>query len=113
VVLSGIEHLEQSGTRVAAVVRADLVDLVEQDHRVHRAGFGDGPDDPARQGADVRATVSTDLRLVPDATEGDPDELPAERAGDRLAQGGLAHPRRTDQGHHGPGPATADDLQTA
>ena len=36
VVLRRVEHLEQRGRRVAAPVGADLVDLVEQDDRVHR-----------------------------------------------------------------------------
>jgi hypothetical protein len=38
VVLRRVEHLEQRRGGVAAPVGADLVDLVEQDHRVHRAG---------------------------------------------------------------------------
>ena len=37
VVLRRVEHLEQRRRGVAAPVRADLVDLVQQDHRVHRA----------------------------------------------------------------------------
>ena len=39
VVLRRVEHLEQRRGRVAAPVGADLVDLVEQDDRVHRAGL--------------------------------------------------------------------------
>ena len=35
VVLRGVEHLEQRRARVAAPVGADLVDLVEQEDRVH------------------------------------------------------------------------------
>ena len=37
VVLRRVEHLEQGGRRVAPPVAADLVDLVEHDHRVLRA----------------------------------------------------------------------------
>src|SRR5256886_11991295 len=37
VVLRRVEPLEQRGRRVAPVVAADLVDLVEQHDRVHRA----------------------------------------------------------------------------
>jgi hypothetical protein len=36
-VLRRVEHLEQGRARVAAPVGADLVDLVEEDDRVHRA----------------------------------------------------------------------------
>ena len=81
VVLRRVEHLEQGRGRVAAVVRAELVDLIEQDDRVHRAGLGDGPDDPAGQRADVGAAVTADLGLVPHAAERDAGELAAHRAG--------------------------------
>ena len=44
-VLLGIEHLEQSARRVAAKIRADLVDLVEHDQRIVRPGLLDRLDD--------------------------------------------------------------------
>ena len=113
VVLRRVEHLEQGGRRVAAVVRADLVDLVEQHDRVHRAGLLDRPDDAAGQRADVRAPVAADLGLVAHAAEGDADELAAERPGDGLAQRGLADAGRAGQHHHRAGAAAADDLQAA
>ena len=113
VVLRGVEHLEQRGRRVAAVVGADLVDLVEEHHRVHRPGLLDRADDPAGQRADVGPAVAPDLGLVADAAEGDADELPAEGAGDGLAERGLADPRRSDQQDHGAAAAAADDLEAA
>ena len=113
VVLRRVEHLEQRRRGVAAVVGADLVDLVEQHDRVHRAGLLDGPDDAARQRADVRAPVATDLGLVADAAEGDADELAAHGAGDGLAQRGLADAGRTGQQDHRAGAAAADHLQAA
>ena len=48
VVLRRVEHLEQRRRRVAAPVGADLVDLVEHDHRVHRPGVAQRADEPAR-----------------------------------------------------------------
>ncbi len=102
VVLGRVEDLEQGRRGVAAPVGADLVDLVEQDHRVHRAGVAQGADDPSRQGADVGAAVAADLRLVVQAAEADADELAPERAGDRLADRGLAGARRADQGEDRP-----------
>src|SRR5690606_36658293 len=36
VVLRRVQHLQQGGAGVTAVVRADLVDLVQQHHRVER-----------------------------------------------------------------------------
>ena len=113
VVLRRVEHLEQRRRRVAAVVGADLVDLVEQHDRVHRAGLLDRPDDAAGQRADVRAPVAADLGLVADAAEGDADELAAQRARDGLAERGLADAGRPDEQDHGAGAAAADDLQAA
>ena len=97
VVLRPIEHLEQRRRRIAAPVVSQLVDLVEQDHRVHRAGVTQGADQPPRQRADVGAPVAADLGLVADAAERHPHELAAGRLGDRLANGGLARARRADE----------------
>ena len=113
VVLRRVEHLEQRRRRVTPVVGAELVDLVQQDHRVHGTGLGDGPDDPAGQRADVGAPVAADLGLVPDAAERDPGELAAHRAGDRLAQRGLADSGRPAEGQHRTAAAAADELQAA
>jgi hypothetical protein len=101
VVLRRVEHLEQGRAGVAAPVGADLVDLVEHDHRVHRPGVPEGADEPARQGADVRAPVTADLGLVADAAERHADELASGRARDRLADRGLARSGRPDQREDG------------
>ena len=93
VVLRRVEHLEQRRRRVAAPVGADLVDLVEHDHRVHRPGVAQRADEPAGQRADVRAAVTADLGLVADAAERHAHELAVERARDRLADGRLAGAR--------------------
>src|SRR2546422_3983068 len=47
--------------------------------------------------ADVRAPVPADLRLVAHAAEGHAHELTAGRAGDRLADRGLAGARRSEE----------------
>src|SRR5207342_711603 len=64
----------------------------------HRPGVAQGTDEPARQGADVGAAVTADLRLVTDAAEGHADKLASERTCDRLADRGLAGPGRADEG---------------
>ena len=104
-VLRGVEHLEQRRRRIAAPVGAQLVDLVEQDHRIHRARVAQGAHEPARQRADIGAAMSADFGLVAHAAERHPDELPAGRPGDRLADRGLAGSRRADQRQDGARPA--------
>ncbi len=101
VVLRGVEDLQQRRRGVAAVVGAHLVDLVQQDDGVHAAGLADGAHDAAGERADVGAPVAADLGLVADAAEGDPDELPAHGAGDRLTERGLADPGRPGQREDG------------
>src|SRR4029078_515574 len=48
----GFEHLEEGRARVPARVGSDLVDLVEEDDRVHRPGVAQGADEAARERAD-------------------------------------------------------------
>ena len=99
VVLRRVEHLQQRGGRVAGPrAGRELVDLVEQHDRVHRAGLGDRLDDAPGLRPDVRAAVAADLRLVADPAEGHADELAAHRPSDRLAERGLADARRPDEG---------------
>ena len=106
VVLRGVEHLEQGRGGVAApATGAELVDLVEQDDRVHAAGLDDRPGDAAGLAADVGAAVTADLGLVAHTAERHADEVAAHGAGDGLAQAGLADAWRPDQRDDGAGGA--------
>ena len=97
VVLLGVEHLEERRRRIAAEIRPELVDLVEDEHRVLRLRPAQPLHDLARQRADVRAPVSADLGLVAHPAERHADELPVERLRDRLGQRRLAHAGRADE----------------
>ena len=85
-VLRRIEHLEQRRRWIAAPVAADLVDLVQHDHRVACPSLFQSTRDAAGQRTNVGTAVATDLGLVVNSTQRDAGELPTERAGDRLAQ---------------------------
>jgi hypothetical protein len=87
--------------RVAAVVAAQLVHLVEHQHRVVDPGPAHRLDDAPGHGADVGAAVAAQLRLVVQPAQAEALELAAQRPGDRLAQRGLAHPRRAHQAQDG------------
>jgi hypothetical protein len=97
VVLLRVERLQQRSRRVAPEVDADLVDLVHHEDRVARSRGADRLDDAAGQRADVGAPMTSDLRLVADTAERHTYEPAPERAGDRLADRGLAHTRRPDE----------------
>ncbi len=101
VVLFRVEHLEQGRGRVAAERGADLVHLVQHDHRVGGAGVLQRLHELARHGADVGAAMSLDLCLVAHAAEGEAVEAPTEGAGNGLAERGLAHARRPHQQQDG------------
>lgn len=111
VVLSRVEHFQQGARRVAPEVGADLVDLVEQHHRVHGARLADGPDEPARQRADVGPPVSADLRLVTHTAERDAYEVAAERPCHGLTERRLPDAGGPDQREHLATAAAVDDVE--
>ena len=76
-VLLGVEDFQKRRRRIAAEVRAELVDLVEHEDRVVRARLANALDDPAGHGADVGPAVAADLGLVVHAAQADADELAA------------------------------------
>ena len=63
-ILLGIQHFQQRRTRVAAPVRTELVNLVQEKQRVGHAGFFDVLDNLARHCSDISAAVSADLGFV-------------------------------------------------
>ena len=103
VVLGRVEHFEQSRSRVAPPVGTELVDLVEEEDGVHGPGLLEGPGDAPRLRPHVGAPVASHLGLVPHAAQRHPDEAATQGAGHRLAQRGLAHAGRADQGQDGAG----------
>ncbi len=94
-VLLRVQDLEQRRRRVAPKIVAELVDLVEHEHRVVGPGLLDALDDATRQRADVRAPVTADLGLVAHAAERDATELAADRARDAASERRLADARGT------------------
>src|SRR5882762_7967554 len=96
-ILFRVEHLEQSGTRITAKVRTQLIYFVEQNDWIDRAGLLHHLDDLARQGADVGSPVAADFGLITHAAQTQPHKLAAGGAGNRFAQAGLANSRRTDK----------------
>ena len=114
VVLRGVEHLEQRGRGIAAEATGlQLVDLVDQQHRVHRARLGQRAHDATGPRPDVGTPVTADLGLVTHTTDGDAHERTAERARDRLTERRLADTRRTDEHEDRTGTASADAAESA
>ena len=96
-VLFRIEHLEQRRRGIAPPVRAHLVDLVKHEHRVARTRDLHLLQYAAWHRANVGAPMPPDLGLVVNAAQREPYELPAKRAGNRLAKAGFPDPGRPDE----------------
>ena len=109
-VLLRVEHLEQSCLGRSSPPCAELVDLVEEHHRVAALGLAQRRDDASRQGADVGAAVPAELGLVAHAAQGDAHERAPRGVGDALPEGRLAHARRSREAQDRAAPG-ARELQ--
>ena len=96
-ILGGVQNLQQRRRRVALVIAAELVDLVEQQQRVFALGLNERRHDAARHGADIRLAVAADFCLVAHTAERQAGQLPVQRPCNRNCDGRFAHARRADQ----------------
>ena len=101
VVLLAVQHLQQRRGRVAPVISAELVDLIQHQQRVHGAAATDALYDTSRHGADIGLAVAADIRFIPHAAKRDSVQLAVQCLGNRQSNRGLAHARRAHK---------ADDL---
>ena len=100
-ILLRVEHFQQRRRRIAAKIHGHLVDFIEQEERVSDLHLAHVLDDLAGHGADIRAPMAADLRLVPHASQGHADEFAVGGACNALANRSLADPGRTDQAKYG------------
>ena len=96
-VLLGVQHLQKGRRRISLVVAAHLVDLVQQHQRIFHACLAHSGRDAAGHGSHIGAPVSPDLRLVPDAAQGNAHILFVQRPGDGPGDGGLSRSGRPHQ----------------
>src|SRR5882672_6577067 len=97
VVLRGVEHFEQRCRRVAAKIRADLVEFIQKDYRVTAFDTAQRLDDPSRHRADVSAAMTANLRFVAHSAERDARKFSSERIGDTFAERGFADAGRANE----------------
>src|SRR5581483_9872546 len=90
------------GGRIAAKIRADLVDFIQQDHWIVALGSAQRMKKTARQRADVRAAMPANLRFIAHATQRDTRKFTAQCLGHAFTQRSLAHARRADEAENGP-----------
>ena len=96
-VLLPVQHLQQGRAGVAPVIRAHLVDFVQQEHGVTAARLNHGGHNPARHSAHIGLPVAPDIGLIVYAAQRHPGHLPVQGLGDGVGNGGLAHAGRADK----------------
>ena len=101
VVVGRVQDLHERRRGIAAPVAVELVELVEEHHRIVDAGLGEAVDDAPGHRADVGAAMPADLGLVAHAAEGHAHERPAERVGDALRDAALAGAGRAGEAQDG------------
>src|SRR5690606_29664458 len=99
-VLFGIQHFKQRRSRVPAETHRHLVNLIQQEHRLVRAGILNPLYDAARRRADIRSAMTANLRFVPYSAKRNSDEFAAKRPCDGTSQRRLAYPRRSDEAQY-------------
>ena len=85
-VLLRVEHLKERRRRIAAEVRAELVDLIEHEDRILCSRLLDPLHNAPRERTNIGAAMPTNLRLVVQATKAHAHELATHRASDRLTE---------------------------
>src|SRR5436853_496070 len=102
IVLRRIEHFEQGRSGVALERHTQLVDLVEQEHRVLGPCLLHALDDATGHRPHVGAAVAADVRFVARAAERDAHVRPTHGPRDRLRDRRFSHTRRPDEQENGP-----------
>ena len=85
-VLLRIEHFQQRRGRIAAMVHAHLVDLVQKEQRVAALGLLQALDHPARHRADIGPAVAADLAFVAHAAQRHAHKVASRGFGNRAAE---------------------------
>src|SRR5262249_9715626 len=84
IVLLGIEHFKQRRGRIPMDASTELIDLIQHHHAIARTCFSNTLDNVARKSADVRASVTTNFRLVMYSPETHPDKFAIHCSRNRL-----------------------------
>src|SRR5258705_1703511 len=91
VILFWIQNFQQGCAWIAPEVSAQLVYLVQKQHRINGSGFFHHLNDLPRQCTDISAAVTANLGLIAHPTEGESHKLTVSGACDRFPPTCLAH----------------------
>src|ERR1041385_2447821 len=97
VVLRWIEHFKERGSRVTAKIGANLVQFVQQDHRIATLHSAQGLNNAPRQCANISAPMTANFCFIAHAAECDTRELSAKRIRHAPAKRSFADSRRSNE----------------
>src|SRR5687768_160297 len=92
-VLLGVQYLQERRTRVATEVTPQLVDLIQHKHRIVASPTANALNNLSRKRADVRSSMSPNLRFIAHPTQRNPNKISIHGVSDRLSERSLSYAR--------------------
>ena len=97
IVLRRVQDFEECRCWIALERHSELVDFVQEEHRVLRSGALHPFDDPAGHGSHVCSAMAPNIGLVTRTAQGDADVLTTHRTGNRLCDRRFPNTWRADE----------------
>ena len=97
VVLRAVQHLEHRRSRIAPHIARELINLIKQQHRVHRTCLSHGLDNPAGHCANIGTAMAADLRFIMHTAQAHAHKIASKRAGDGFRNRSFSHARRPNE----------------
>ena len=115
-ILLRIQHFQQRGTGVAAIIAAHFVHFVQQQQRISGTCLGHGCDNSAGHCPNIGFSVTADIRLVPNTPQCNTRHFSVQALGNGIGNRCLANTRRANQtndlgGHLGSHSANSQCFQ--
>ena len=101
VILFRVEHFQQSGSGVAAVIEPEFINFIQHNERIDRADPFHRLDDSAGHSADVCAPVSANFRFVAHAAETQSGKFAVQCFGDGFSERGFPRAGRSHKTQNG------------
>ena len=96
-VLLRIQHFQQGGRRIAAMIPTDLVDLIQDHDRIGGLHLSDRLQDATGHRTDVGLAMTADLTFIMQTAQTDAGILATDRIGDASTQRGFTDAGRSDK----------------
>ncbi len=96
-ILLCVQHFQERGGRIASIIGAHLVHLVQKQEAVFCSRLRHGGHNPPRHRAHIGLSVASDVRFIMNAAQRNPRHFAVQASGDGVSNGSFAHAWRTHQ----------------